>query len=200
MRLLGVVGGMMVLMGLMATLQAIDLDVTPADLERALAIARSSERERAAFHAPYIQTINTPAVETVEIVSEYRRVVLIAEDRARKGDRAFTYSVSDAQKAIGPWHHRVAFRARLRFHPQNNYIDVPPIDVVLEGHQSARVGVVREPLLGFAGRPSDGQPVLGAVVDGVFDAVAVGQGPRQFVVSLEKKEIGRYTFDLAALQ
>lgn len=182
-------------------LRAIDLDVTPQDIERALAIARSTEAERQRFHAPYIKALNLPFIETAEIVSEFRRVVLIAEERGRKGDRLFGYSVSQAQQAIGPWVRRVGLKARLRFHPQNTYVDVPAVTITLVGNARAQIGVVNEPILSLpSGQPGDRVPILGALVEGVFDAGAVGDGLREFVVRIDDREVGRVSFDLSAVQ
>ena len=180
---------------------AVALDLTPQDIERALAIARSSEAERARFHAPYIVALKDPLVERVEVVSEYRRVVLMAEDRALKGDRMFGYSTSMAQKAVAPWNRRVSIIARLRFHPQNTYVDVPPAEVILEGFERARIGVQREPIMSLPSlKPSDRLPVLGAVVEGVFDATLVHDGTRTFLVRLDGKDLARVFFDLGSLQ
>jgi hypothetical protein len=186
---------------MVAPVTTLDLDVTPQDIERALAIARGSDRERATFHAAYIVKVDDSFLESVEVVSEYRRVVLLAEDRARKGDRAFGYSLKLAQQALGPWHRRLSVIARLRFHPQNNYVDVPPADIVIVGAEAARIGVLRDPILSLpSGNPGERLPVLGAVVEGSYDATGVGQTLREAVVTLDGKELGRVKFDLGALQ
>ncbi len=43
-----------------AAVQALDLDVTVQDIDRGLSIARSTDSERAKFHATYIKKLNTP--------------------------------------------------------------------------------------------------------------------------------------------
>jgi hypothetical protein len=183
-----------------APLVAIDLDVTPGDVERALSIARSREPERAQFHAPYIQSVNHPIVQSAEIVSEYRRAVLIVEERERKGDRMFGYSVTHAQKALGPWKQRLAIKVRLRFHPQNNYVEVPDVEIRLVDNERALIGVLKEPVLSLPSPVAgDRLPILGAIVEGVFDAVTVGQGVREFVIRLDGKELTRVKFDLSSL-
>lgn len=182
-------------------LAAIDLDVTPEDIERALAIARSTDAERARFHAPYIRTLDVPFVETVEVVSEFRRVVLLAEERARKGDRLFGYSVSQTTQALGPWRRRVSIVARMRFHPLNTYVAVPEVDVGLEGVDAGRVGVLREPILALpSAQPGDRQPILGALVEGVFEAEAVAEGEHVCIVRLDGQEVARVTLDLGRLR
>ncbi len=193
--MLGVV--LLVVVLLVVPMAAVDLDVTPQDVERALSIARSRDSERARFHAAYIRHLDTASIEKVEVVTEYRRVVLMAEERARKGDRMFGYSVSLATQAVGPWKRRVSVVARLRFHPQNNYVTVPGVDISLDGNASALIGVLREPVLSLpSSDPGDRLPVLGAVVEGVFDAEAVGPGVREFAIRVDHREIARVRFDL----
>ena len=179
---------------------AIDLDVTPLDVERALVIARSSDRDREAFHAPYVRRVDSATVERVEVVSEFRRIVLTAHERLLKGDRAFAYSVTQAQQANGPWKRRVSIVARLRFHPQNTYIAVPPADIVLLGRAAEVIGVLRDPILSLPSpHPGARLPILGAVVEAVFEAGTLGQDTREFAVRLEERELTRVTFDLGAL-
>lgn len=181
-------------------LAAVDLDVTAQDIDRALTIARSRESERARFHAPYVQIIQAPVLEKAEIVTEYRRVVLIAEERGRKGDRTFGYSVSQAAQVLAPWKRRISMVARLRFHPQNNYVNAPKIEIALDGNAEALLEVLLEPVLSApSGQAGERLPVLGAVAEGVFDAVQVGQGVRQFVVRVDGREVARVTFDLRTL-
>jgi hypothetical protein len=184
-----------------AVLGALDLDVTLEDIERGLSIARSTDSERARFHAPYVRQVNTPFVEKVEVISEYRRVVLMAEERILKGERMFAYSTTLSQQALQPWKSRVSIVARLRFHPLNSYVSLPELDITLPGRERARIGVLKDPILALpTQRPGDRLPVLGAIVEGVFDAAALGDGTYEFVISREKKDVGRVTFDLAALQ
>jgi hypothetical protein len=183
-----------------AGVSATKVDITSQDIDRALAIARSRESERARFHAPYIRSVNTPYLEQAELVTETRRVVLLAEERASRGDRFFGYSVTRAADALSVWRRRLSVIARVRFHPQNNYVDVPAVTMSVVGNDSALIGVRRDPVYGFtSGRKGESLPVSGAIVDGSFDADALGQASRDFVVSLDGKELGRVTFNLGIL-
>jgi hypothetical protein len=182
---------------------AIGIDLTPQQIESALTIARSSETERTAFHAPYIRVLDDAVIERVELISEFRRVVLMAEDRGRTGDRMFGYSALQAQKALAPWNRRLSVVARLRFHPQNTYVDVPPAEIILDaiGGERARIGVLKEPITSLPSlKPNDRLPVLGARVEGVFDASQLHDGTRAFIIRLEGKDLARVTFDLGNLR
>ena len=35
----------------------------------------------------------------------------------------------------------------MRFHPQNNYVGVPNVDIALPGREAARIGVLKDPIL-----------------------------------------------------
>jgi hypothetical protein len=63
------------------------------------------------------------------------------------------------------------------------------------------IGVLRNPILSLpSSQPGDRLPILGAIVETVFNAVTLGQGTREFIVRLEERELTRVTFDLGALQ
>jgi hypothetical protein len=178
----------------------VKIDISPQDIERALTVARSRDSDRARFHAPYIQALTTPFVDRVEVVTELRRVVLLAEERAARGDRFFGYSVTAATEALSVWRRRISVLARVRFHPQNVYVVLPPLSITVEGNERALIGVRAEPLVALPGKTGESVPILGALVEGVFEAEALGQATREFVIWLEKRELARATFDLASLE
>ena len=183
-----------------APVDALKIDIALADIDRALTIARSTEAERARFHAQYIQRIDTPFVERAEVVSEFRRVVLMAEEQIARGDRSFAYSTTRANDALHVFRRRVSIIAHVRFHPLNNYVSAPPVSMALVGNEPALIGVRRDPVFGFAAKPGEAAAVMGAVLDASFEAEALGQARREFVVVLDGKELGRVMFDMSALE
>ena len=183
-----------------APVMALRINIDQADVERALTIGRSTEAERARFHARYIQQVNAPFVERAEIVSEFRRVVLMAEEEIARGDRAFAYSITRANDALQVFRRRVSIRAQVRFHPLNNYVSLPPVTMALVGNERALVGIRRDPVYGFSAKPGDAAPLMGAIIDASFEADALSQARREFVVLLDNKELGRFTFDFADVE
>lgn len=189
------------LLGYATNLAALKIGITLQDVDRALTIARSSPPERERFHAPYLRTINTPFVERVEVVSELRRVVQLAEDQIARGDRLFAYSTTRANDALTVFRRRVSVIARVRFHPQNNYVEPPPVTVALVGNDAALIGIRREAIFALPpGRKGEFVPILGSVIEGSFEAEAIGQATREFTISLDGRELGRFTFDFAAVE
>jgi hypothetical protein len=95
----------------------------------------------------------------------------------------------------------VAVVARVRFHPQNNYVDAPPVTIRLAGNDGALIGVKRDAIFALPpGRKGEFVPVLGAVVEGVFEAEALGQSERDFVIELEGRELGRVTVNFSTIE
>jgi hypothetical protein len=179
-----------------AALHALDLDVTGSDVERAMAIARSSEGERARFHAAYVVSPVNDTVEQIEVVTEFRRLVMVGEARGLMGDWMFLHSVAPAQKAVEPWHGLVTVGARLRFHPLNVLTSIPPYTLVLGGEPAADPVAARTtPIWGQGGSTA----LLGANLEADFRAADVGQTTRAVRVVLERGEVASASVDFARL-
>ena len=193
----------MVAVSLTATipLSAIKLELSPSDIERAISIARDQDRVRERFHAPYITPINDPFVEWLEIVTEFRRHVIVAEDRINKGDRAFAYSARLVGDAASMWKNRVSVKARLRFHPHNAYVDIPKLDVSVDGPNAdlALIGVLKEPVFSFS-EPNQPTSIIGAMAEGVFDATVIGQTRRTVTVRMDGKVLITRVLDFAVVE
>jgi hypothetical protein len=185
-----------------STAWAIDLDVSTQKVESALKLARGTEAARAAFHKAYMFTLTDPTVESVEVITEWRRLVKIAEARTAEGDHFFSSDTRAAEEAIRSWRRKVSVVVRLRFHPQNAYVLAPPIEVELTGLSGAvpRLDQRIDTLFALAsGRSREQLPVVGAMVEAVFDAVAVGQTSRTVVVRLQSKDLASVAIDFGLL-
>ena len=186
-----------------ATVAAIDLDISPADIEAALKVARAPESTRAAFHARYVFASNHPAVERIEVVTESRRVVLIAESRIAGGDHLFAHGSRAVSEALRPWRGRVSVIARLRFHPQNTYVMAPSIDLVLRDNSGEvpRLDLRTETLLALSsGVPGERLPVVGAVTEAIFGSAVIGQTTRTVVVRMDGAEVTRLAIDFSRVE
>ena len=215
------------LAGLALPLQAIDIDVTPVIVQQAVDFAqRTKPAERSTFHRTYVVPVVSPPLRKISIVTEFRRVVLATEERLRLGDRLF--GLREATEAVAPWRGRVQIIAELQYHPQNNFISVPPIDVFAWPQDERRaeaplipVSTERVPAYGYSfdtslpedwqtwwpfppvmiPGPPGSQPLTGAWIQAIFDARAIG--PRTRIEVLVKdglKTLGTGTFDLAAVR
>jgi hypothetical protein len=200
------IGGTLTAMTIAIVLQgeagAIAKHLGDKDIERALELARAPEPKRAAFHAPYIMDVNDAVVAQIEVLSEFRRYVLTAEEQLRMGNWLFARSVQDAREKLRPWRERVSLLARLRFHPQNALITVPSYDVTLAGPDLVPVDVVRTPIMArLSGRRGDvSAPLVGATIEAVFDAASIGQTTRPVSVTLAARPIASVTIDFGRLE
>jgi hypothetical protein len=80
----------------------------------------------AAFSEGYTLAVSDP-VERAEIVTEFRRAVMIVRDRVRLGDYATT--AQDLTKAVQPFEGQVAFVVEVRLHPLHVYAKPPAYDL-----------------------------------------------------------------------
>jgi hypothetical protein len=188
---------------------ALDVSVGPQDIERALAIARGSEVERARFHSRYRFPLTDATVAQLEVITEFRRVAIAGEDRLRQGDWMFTQGTRAAEAAVRPWHGQLAIVAHLRFNPLNTYVTVPSLDIMvgdslaegavapLAAHTTPQYSLPF-PALGRKGVMTSS--LVGAVLETDFAASAIGQTARRVSVLIEGKELTRTTIDFGSIE
>jgi len=178
---------------------AIDLDITPDEVDRAIAIGRRGEP---GFHADYVRTIDatvdTITVERVEIVTPYRRIVLHAEARRRVGD--VVVGRADVEPLLREWRNRVSVVTTARIHPQNLLASVPPIEAKVHdpilGRAIEPLDVVRKPIT----RIGTNRPLLGSTIETIFDAGLLASVNGTIAVTLGGKELARTAMDFRAIE
>ena len=142
-----------------------------AVVELGLRVARGSAADRAVFHAGYVSVAGDPAIDGVEVVTELRRVVLLAEAYLAAGEPL--PEADQIAEALRPFQDRLTVIARIRFHPQNGYTAVPALDVRLgTGFSMQSALEVRTTAIeDAAAAPGEGRPVIrGAAVEASFRA------------------------------
>ncbi len=186
-------------LGVPCVCSAIRLVLGSEDVERALRIGRSSEGERARFHAPYIVDLRDATLNQIQVLTEFRRVVLESENRLRLGDHMF--SVRPATEMLRPWRGRLTVSLRLRFHPHNVFVAVPPYEIAIGAPAIAALDVRRIPEYVLGADPKRGSNALyGGVVEEDFDAAAVGQTTRIVRVVLDGKELAVTSIDFGRIE
>ena len=188
-----------------AGIDAINVLLTPADIQRATELARfpHTDADRAQFHKRYTIVVNSPvveyfAVEKMEVITPFRRMELIAEDHARINDLFARGGLQDAEEALRPWRDRVAIVAHLRFDLTKSIPGVPAADVTLEGPRLVDPIAIRNSEI----RSGSGDQTLlvAGVVEAVFDVRDVGQTTQPVVVRWNGKEITRVAIDFGAME
>lgn len=202
--------------------RAIDVQLDQDGIFAAIDFGRQATREaRTSFHEAY-QAMPGDTVRRISLVSEYRRVVLLMEEKKRQLDR--NYGVTQMNQALKPWRGLLDVIVELQFHPQNTFVGVPPIDVLLvpldtPGTPMPLVAEATDRLPHF-GRywdppPMDspwwpfptpglpvirGEPLTGGWVEARFDAASFKQGRHEVLVKDGAKTLARATFDFGALR
>jgi len=202
---------------------AVEANLPMQGVDDAIVFARMAQRgARQAFHDRYVRTVGG-TVGRISIVSEYRRVVLRTEEHIRLGDR--NYGVRQMTTELEPWRGLVEVIAELAFHPQNNYVGVPLIDVLLvplgvsatvmpftaeATDRIPRFGLFMEPL------PPDtpwwpyppvaatvtprAEPVTGGWVLARFEAEPLATGRFDVVVKEGPSTLGSAAFDFGTMR
>ena len=202
---------------------AVDVHLDREAIEQAITFARQAERkERVAFHEGYFRAPGA-LVRRVSIVTEYRRVVLLMEEKMRVLDR--NYGVRQMTDALTPWRGLVEVIVELQFHPQNTYVRVPLVDVLLvalddPGNAMPLVpdATDRQPRFGMFWEPTpDGapwwpfppptapvlggtEPLTGGWVHARFPAANLQRGRFEVAVKDGAATLARVPFDFSAIR
>ncbi|OFW40259.1 MAG: hypothetical protein A3F70_17045 [Acidobacteria bacterium RIFCSPLOWO2_12_FULL_67_14] len=198
---------------------AYDPALNPQAIDEAIAIGQSPiESVRARFHAPYRVEVNRPPVDSLDLVTPFRRLELAAEERARLGLARMRQV--EAIAALAEHGGRLELFLELTFHPLNTYVGVPAYAITL-----ARAGVSEPPAAPSAVQriprfgprlasgpfptpypiplqlPPAGQPLTGGIVLAAFDSARLDtRGRYEVVIEESGKELGRVPLDLARLR
>jgi hypothetical protein len=188
----------------------------PRLVDEALSVGQSRiDSVRTRFHQPYRLQVARPPVDYIDIVTPFRRVVLMAEERSRLGIRGFTQP--EAIAALGSQATVVEVRVEMTFHPQNAFVGVPAYDVELvttaaDGRVAprqmdliprfgARVDAALPSPAGPPSRPGTGGPLTGGTIAAAFAIAALNStGVYDVVVGEQGKELARAPMNFASLK
>jgi hypothetical protein len=185
---------------------AINLTVSRADMERALELARwpHTAAERVRFHDQYLVIVDSSAstsggvsVQQVEVITEFRRLELIAEGHARLNDLFGRSGVREAEDALRPWRGLVAIDAYLRL--PDPRMPIPPTDILVDGVGTARAYASHPPVI-YAKTGLSPAALQGNTAEAVFSARSVGQRVRRVRVFVNNQELARAAVDFSKLE
>jgi len=179
-----------------ARVGALEVEMNDPAIQRALRLARfpGSDADRTRFHSRYIVPVGGPTangvrLESIEVITEFRRMELIAEQHARINDLFGRSSLTEVRRELAPWRGRVYVAARITL--SGTAIGVPPITVALEGLLSVGPAEIQNIYSENA--------IVGAVVAVPFEAISVGQSTRTVTVMTEQRLLGQARIDFRAL-
>lgn len=155
------------------------------------------------FHDSYRIPVDDPVVRQVEIVSEFRRLVQLTEERERLRDA--TWDVARAADAARGFRGLIELAVFLQFSPQNTYRTMPAYSLAIyrRGGAGAILPIdsrTRQAYIG--GQPAPpGTPILSGSVTATFDAGAVDPSGQYLVaILLDGREVRRVPVDLGSVR
>ena len=201
-----------------AAVLGFDPAISPRQIDEAMGIGQSRiDSVHARFHQPYRIPVNRPPVDYVDVVTPFRRVVQITEERTNLGIRGFTNR--EATAALGAGAGVVEIRVEMTFHPQNVFIGVPGYDVELIVASPAERLTTREvtriprfgpriegaplpaPAGGLPNPPGGSMPLTGGSIVATFPIGTLNaSGAYDVVVSEMGKELARARVNFAGLR
>jgi hypothetical protein len=187
---------------------AVNAALTQADTQRALRLAGAPEGARAQFHSPYIIAVKGSIIHEIQVLTEFRRTVLAAEDAFKRGDWAVAHGAASrtghgVEDVVKPWRGKVTILADLHLDPLHTYVGVPnceammagvPVVASLERRTSPRSS------LPYSSRGKTTTSLVGASLEADFDAAAVGTTSRDVVVMCEGRDVARTAIDFSRLE
>jgi hypothetical protein len=199
---LSFVGNAVLLTALAAAAPAIDVNIGRLAIDRAASLARRSDTERARFHARYVLPVGEAGVDRLEVVTEFRRAVLAAEEKVRMGIRLF--GVRELDPILAPWRGRVSLLVHVRLHPHNTHAEVPPFEVLLtagsDGEPVPALELRREPVYSLALDPGSASFLAGGTIEAVFDAAPLARTVGTAIVRLPPDDLARVSIDFGRLE
>lgn len=180
--------------------------LTDRDISYALAIATGSDATRVAFHVPYVLAVSDPTIEHLEVITEFRRFVLAAEEQLKLGNWMVARGGFDAKgrtlkDVLRPVSGQVSIRARLRFHPQNSYKSLPPFDVLVGEPTLLALNAIRTPHVTTISIDGGSIDVIhGATIETFYNAPTINSRTLPVRMIFEEKEIARVSVNFSRVQ
>jgi hypothetical protein len=201
---LAVVAALLVVAG--APIAGVTEVLTDRDIAYALNVANGSESTRKLFHSAYVVGVYHDAIDHLDVITEFRRFVLAAEDQLTAGNwmmgrGGYDQKGRTLKDVLRPHVGQVSIRARLRFHPLNNYSTLPAVDVLLGEPTLLATDVIRTPHISYAnGQPGSIDVIEGATIEVFFNAPAINDRVLPVRLLLEGKELARASVDFSRVE
>jgi hypothetical protein len=185
---------------------ALVLSMNGGEIERAQQMSRARDSERQQFHHRYVFDLHDDTVTQIEVVTEFRRLVLITEEHIFRGDWLFSRSETAAEKALASVRGIVTIRAAVRFNPLNTFITPPAYLLAISAGEARAAPAVIEtqvtPQYSAPFKARGGKMVsllTGATLEADLPAAELRQTTRVVAVILDGKELARTTVEFARL-
>jgi hypothetical protein len=171
---------------LLALLIGLPFSQAAASLTEALALGRTHDQALYdAFNAGY-KLAASGDVASVEVITEFRRAVLLVREHANQGEYSFTEH--DLAGALAPFRGTVAFVAILRLNPLNTYTQPPSCDLYIRTGPASKplppTNLRRDPVYP-PGIGIPGGAMTGVRLEGTFSGAEINGAKDPFLVIVD---------------
>ena len=137
----------------------------------------------------------SPTVESIEIITEFRRMEMIAEAHAAANDLfARGGAIRDAEEALKPYRGQLSIVAHVQFGLLT--IGAPNVIIAVTGGPSPTPQAVDAKMKGIY----VGDSLVGGDFEAIFRADSIGQTTRVVTVTSNGAQLQRVTVDFGALE
>lgn len=185
---------------------ALVLSMSNSEIERAQQVARGRDSERQQFHRRYVFDLKDDTVTQLEVITEFRRLVLVTEEHIFRGDWLFSRSLRSAGEALATSHGLTTIRASVRFNPLNTFIAAPGYVLTVSPDDPGNPPIVLEtqvtPQFSVPFKARTGRVVstlVGATLEATLPTAQLGQTSRVLSVLLDGKEVTHATVEFGKL-
>lgn len=141
----------------------------------------------ASFNKSY-ELAASGVLDRVEIITEFRRAVLLERDQVRQGD--YTFGAAELGKAMIPFKGQVTFIVQVRLHPHNTYQKEPAYDLyVSTGPRSPPVApkTLKRQAVYAGGTGGPGTPPQAVTLEASFPRPEIERAASPFLVVTDDK-------------
>lgn len=140
-----------------------------------------------AFHSGYTLTPSGD-VDSIEIITEFRRAVLIVRQHANSGE--YSFGANDLAAELAPYRGLLTIVAQVRLNPLNTYLQPPSYDLYV------RSGPASKPIAPTAfkregvypvGMMPPGVPIVGVRLEGTFARADIASASDPYIVIVDDK-------------
>jgi len=156
-----------------------------------------------ALYDAFMQGYQLAPGETIgraEIVTEFRRAVMIVRDHARRAE--YTFTEHDLAKAMAPFAGMVTVIVEARLHPLNTFTNAPHYDLYVETGRATKPlapeSFKREAVFSF-GAAGPRSPIVGVRLEGMFPRadIEAASAPALVVIDDKANVIWKARLDLS---
>jgi hypothetical protein len=176
-------------------------------MTRAMKLARwpATDADRAAFHARYMFDVRDAAdapirIDRIEVMTEFRRLELLAEHHARLNDLWGRTGTRDAEEALAPWRGAISITAHGTYRDLA-YPSPDPAEITIRLDKPAERARRHKPSTDWFGSCGSelSCTITGATIEADFEAAPLARAVRPVVVEWKGRPLAQMLIDFSKL-